>query len=79
MKETLEMLVKSLVDNTENVEITESSMEDDYKMFMYFVKPGDSVWNIAKKFKVCMNDIIDLNKLENPNKLNVGDRLYIMR
>ena len=63
----------------ENVEITESSMEDDYKMFMYFVKPGDSVWNIAKKFKVCMNDIIDLNKLENPNKLNVGDRLYIMR
>lgn len=63
----------------ENVEITESTMEDDYKMFMYFVKPGDSVWNIAKKFKVCMNDIIDLNKLENPNKLNVGDRLYIMR
>lgn len=63
----------------ENVEITESTMDDDYKMFMYFVKPGDSVWNIAKKFKVCMNDIVDLNKLENPNKLNVGDRLYIMR
>ena len=63
----------------ENVEIQEREPEEDYKMFMYFVKPGDSVWNIAKKFKVCKSDIIDLNKLENPNKLNVGDRLYIMR
>ena len=63
----------------ESVEILEGKQDEDYKMFMYFVKPGDSVWNIAKKFKVCMDDIIELNKLEKPNKLNVGDRLYIMR
>ena len=48
-------------------------------MFMYFVKPGDSIWKIAKKFKVCMNDIISINNIENPDKINVGDRLYIMK
>lgn len=63
----------------EDVECSECEEEDDYKMFMYFVKPGDSVWNIAKRFKVCAKDIVTTNKLENPDKLNVGDRLYIMR
>lgn len=81
----MEILVKSDKDQMkniaviENVEVNILDEEDDYKMFMYFVKPGDSIWEIAKKFRVCKNDIISLNKLENPDKINVGDRLYIMR
>ena len=63
----------------EDVECSECEAEDDYKMCMYFVKHGDSVWEIAKRFKVCMKDIISINNLENPDKLNVGDRIYIMR
>lgn len=63
----------------EDVSSSECEEENDYKMFMYFVKSGDSIWKIAKHFRVPMCDIINLNHLENPNKLNVGDRLYIMR
>lgn len=63
----------------EDVSVNELEEESDYKMFMYFVKPGDTVWNIAKKFKVCMNDIIVINDIENPEKIAIGDRLYIMR
>ncbi len=63
----------------ENVETKENQEENEYKMFMYFVKPDDTIWNIAKKFKVSMSDILKLNELENPDKLNIGDRLYIMR
>lgn len=63
----------------ENVETKESEEENDYKMFMYFVKPGDTIWNIAKKFRVSMSDILKLNNLDNPDKMNIGDRLYIMR
>ena len=48
-------------------------------MFMYFVKQGDTIWEIAKKFRVCMEDIIKLNSLENPDRINIGDALYIMR
>lgn len=62
-------------------DVASKEMEDecDYKMFMYFVKPGDTIWKIAKKFRVPMCDIIKLNELENPDKINIGDRLYIMR
>lgn len=63
----------------DDIKIKECEEESDYKMFMYFVKPGDTIWKIAKKFKVSMNDIIKINNLENPDKINVGDRLYIMR
>lgn len=63
----------------DNVEITPLEEENEYKMFMYFVKAGDSIWSIAKRFKVCMDDIIRLNNLQDPNKIDVGQRLYIMR
>ena len=63
----------------DNVECKDCDQEDDYKMFLYFVKPGDTIWNIAKRFKVCSDDIIAMNKIENKDKINVGDRLYIMR
>ena len=52
---------------------------DDYNFIVYFVKEGDTLWNIAKKFNACMNDLIDINKLDNPNKLNIGDKIYIMK
>lgn len=63
----------------DNVSSSENEEDDEYKMFMYFVKSGDTIWNIAKRFRVCMKDIIALNNLENPDRINVGDRLYIMR
>lgn len=66
----------SIIENVEKQEFTENN---DYKMVMYFVKSGDTLWNIAKQFKVCMNDIINLNSLENPDRIKPGDRLYIMR
>ena len=66
----------SIIENIENKSVEE---ENDYKMYIYFVKTGDTIWKIAKRFKVCMEDIIQVNKLENPSQLNIGDRLYIMR
>ena len=63
----------------EDVEISDLSQEEDYKMYMYFVKPGDTIWKIAKRFRVTMDEIIELNNLENPDRINVGDRLFIMR
>ena len=63
----------------ENVETKECEEENDYKMFMYFVKQGDTIWNIAKRFRVSMQEIIKLNGLENPDRINIGDVLYIMR
>lgn len=63
----------------ENIEFSEIPIENNYKMYMYFVKPGDTIWNIAKKFKIKMEDLISINSLENSDKINVGDKIYIMK
>ena len=62
----------------ENVEKQENNELDNYKMIVYFVKNNDTIWTIAKKFRVSMENVLSLNNLESQEKLNVGDKLYIM-
>ena len=63
----------------ENVECSDYEEELDYKMCIYFVKPGDTVWNLAKFFKVRVEDILSVNNLESPEDLKAGERIYIVR
>ena len=44
---------------------------------IYFVQKGDTLWKIAKKYRVPMDMLIKINRLENPDLLNVGQRLLI--
>lgn len=62
-----------------NIEIGEEEQGDEYSMTIYFVKQGDSLWKIAKKFKSTVSEITNINEIENENKINVGDKLYIPR
>jgi LysM repeat protein len=43
----------------------------------YTVQPGDSLAKIAQKTGAKQADIINANKLTNPNKLNAGQKLFI--
>lgn len=45
-------------------------------MFMYTVKPGDTLYKIANKYNTTVNEIINLNYLKNTN-LSVGQVLRI--
>ena len=57
----------------------ESRATCQYSMIIYFVKPGDSLWSIAKKFGSTVEDISRVNGIENPDNLQVGKQLYIPR
>ena len=46
-------------------------------MELYVVKRGDTVWQIARRFDLPVNDIIYANQLENPDVLTVGQALII--
>lgn len=61
----------------DNVGITENEDDNIYSIVVYFVKPGDTLWNIAKKFKSTINAIASVNGLEDENKINVGQQLFI--
>lgn len=53
--------------------------EDTYSMVIYFVKPGDTLWKIAKRFGSTVEDIARVNGIENPDLIQVGKQLYIPR
>lgn len=63
----------------DNVEIQEIEEEDLYSMVVYFVKPGDTLWNIAKKFRSTVEDIARVNEIDDPNILQVSRQLFIPR
>ncbi len=61
----------------DSIEAVEDTDENIYSIVVYFVKPGDTLWNIAKKFKSTINAIASVNGIENENMINVGQQLFI--
>ena len=61
------------------IKINDEENDEGYSMIIYFVKPGDSLWKIAKRFKSTIKEIATLNEIPNEDKINVGDKLYIPR
>ena len=45
---------------------------------IYYVKPGDSLWNIAKRFRTTVSDIMEENELQNDN-IVPGQQLVISK
>jgi LysM repeat protein len=43
----------------------------------YIVKKGDNPVEIAKKLKVSYNDLIALNHIDDPRKLQIGQKLLV--
>ncbi|PJF40403.1 MAG: LysM peptidoglycan-binding domain-containing protein [Chloroflexi bacterium] len=44
---------------------------------VYTVQPGDTLFTIARRFGVTVQDIVSANSLANPNALSVGQQLII--
>ena len=61
-------------------EVTECEEKKEcnpYSMTIYFVKQGDTLWKIAKKFKSTVDDIVKLNEIADPDKIDIGMQLFI--
>lgn len=61
----------------EEVNIDETRDKKIYSMVIYFVKSGDTLWNIAKKFRSTISDIARVNNIEDVNKIYPGQQLFI--
>lgn len=59
--------------------ITATPQEDfeDYSVIIYIVKAGDTLWKIAKKFGSTVDDIVRVNGIERPDRINIGEKIYI--
>ena len=60
-------------------EISEEELQDpqDYSVVIYIVKKGDTLWQIAKRFRSTVDDIVRVNGLENADRILEGEKLYI--
>ena len=63
----------------DEVEKEEGTSDQDYSVIVYIVKKGDTLWNIAKKFRTTVDFIARTNGIENNNQIEVGQKLYIPR
>ena len=74
---TAQVALKRAIYVMDNIAIEESKLEEKYSLVIYFVKPGDSLWKIAKKFRSTVEAITNINCIENENKIEVGAQLLI--
>lgn len=51
--------------------------EKECGIVIYFVQPGDTLWQIAKRYSVSVGDIVKFNNLQDRNVINEGERLII--
>ena len=70
---------KNEINLIKEIRIDDADNDDGYSMVVYIVKPGDSLWKIAKKFNSTIPEIVGINEITNEDKLNIGDKLYIPR
>lgn len=63
----------------DDIKEDESRFVNQYSMIVYFVKPGDTLWKIAKKFGSTVDEIARVNGIELVDKLNVAQQLFIPR
>ncbi|MCD6363269.1 MAG: peptidoglycan DD-metalloendopeptidase family protein [Synergistetes bacterium] len=47
------------------------------KVFTYVVKPGDTLWDIARKFKITVDTLISANKLKRIDLLKIGQVIKV--
>lgn len=73
---TSKNLSMNIIDNIEAVD-AEIADEDYDSLILYIVKPGDTLWKIAKQFNSTIDEIARMNGIENQDLISVGQKLYI--
>ena len=82
----MNIMVKSYIENVatinviNNVDSDKLDLSNIDSMNIYIVKPGDTLWNIAKKYKTSVEKILKTNEdILDPNNINVGQKIFVIR
>lgn len=67
----------TMINVINQIDIEECRNITIYSMVIYFVKPGDTLWNIAKRFRSTVEDIARVNGIEDVNVITPGQQLFI--
>ena len=73
MFKTIEL---NIIDEIEEKELEE---REEYSIIIYFVKAGDTLWNIAKSYRSTVETIKQIDNIEDEDKLDINQQLFIPR
>lgn len=63
--------VKGILENEEE------KISKNASIIIYIAQPGDTMWNLAKKYRTSIIDICKANGLETENEIKAGEKLII--
>lgn len=66
----------NIIDKLEDLDLDTSNLDS---INVYIVKPGDTLWNIAKRYKTTVGKIVKINDIPNPDSIDVGQKILIIR
>lgn len=69
--------IKSGNGTTETVSAPSNDNNKPYRFIYHTVKTGDTLWNIAQRYRLTTDQLIKLNKISNGNQLRKGEKLKI--
>ncbi len=81
----IELAVMIYIDNVETINQINNIKEEkiDPSLFdsmnIYIVKKGDTLWDIAKKYKTSVAKIANTNDITDENKIDIGQKLLVIR
>ena len=75
----LNIVKETEINIIENINETEDRNREIYSIVIYYTKPGDTLWNIAKRFGSTIDEIVKVNNIENPDVIMPGEQLFIPR
>ena len=84
MNSKIELEIEAIVSKNMQMSIideieADERLEDNYSMVIYYVKKGETLWEIAKKFGSRIEDIVAVNDIEDENKIYERQQLFIPR
>ena len=63
----------------DELKLVETKVVRPYSLIIYFVKKGDTLWSIAKKFNTTVDEIVRINNIKDKNTIYPGQKLFILK
>lgn len=82
VKVTLSTLAKVFYEEkkffiSDAVEGENENVDKNSSVTIYIVNKNDTLWNLAKKYKTTVEELVQLNSIENPDSIYPGEKLII--